>query len=87
MVEPRGGVRPEGAGAQREAILESWSRALADAGDTLEMMRAVLDTNPWLATHVTTVTLGYSATYLAGLGFVRDYPAMTYYAAWSSSGV
>jgi len=35
-------------------------------GDTLEMMRAVLDTNFWLATHVTTVTIGYSATYLAG---------------------
>lgn len=40
---------------------------LAASGDTLEMMRAVLDTNFWLATHVTTVTLGYSATYVAGL--------------------
>ena len=29
-------------------------------------MRAVLDTNFWLATHVVTVTIGYSATYLAG---------------------
>ncbi|MGL4422692.1 MAG: cytochrome c biogenesis protein, partial [Gemmataceae bacterium] len=35
--------------------------------DTLEMMQAVLDTNIWLATHVTTVTLGYSATYISGL--------------------
>jgi ABC-type transport system involved in cytochrome c biogenesis permease subunit len=34
--------------------------------DTLEMMQAVLDTNFWLATHVTTVALGYTATYLAG---------------------
>jgi len=36
-------------------------------GDTLEMLRAVLDTNVWLATHVVMVTLGYSATFLAGL--------------------
>jgi ABC-type transport system involved in cytochrome c biogenesis permease subunit len=35
--------------------------------DTIEQMEAVLDTNYWLASHVTTVTLGYSATYLAGL--------------------
>ena len=40
---------------------------LATSGDTLEMMQAVLDTNFWLATHVTTVTLGYAATYAAGL--------------------
>ena len=44
---------------------------LAASGDTLEMMQAVLDTNFWLATHVTTVTLGYSATYIAGfLGLI-----------------
>ncbi len=36
-------------------------------GDTLEMMRAVLDSNFWLATHVIVVTLGYSATFLAGI--------------------
>src|SRR3954469_20102757 len=30
------------------------------------MMRAVLDTNLWLATHVVTVTSGYAATFLAG---------------------
>ncbi|MEX2045412.1 MAG: cytochrome c biogenesis protein CcsA [Opitutus sp.] len=35
-------------------------------GDTLEMMRAVLDSNFWLATHVVVVTAGYSATFLAG---------------------
>lgn len=35
-------------------------------GDTMEMLRAVLDTNIWLATHVVVVTLGYSATFLAG---------------------
>jgi ABC-type transport system involved in cytochrome c biogenesis permease subunit len=39
---------------------------LATSGDTLEMMQAVLDTNFWLATHVTTITLGYSATFVAG---------------------
>lgn len=36
-------------------------------GDTMEMMRAVLDTNFWLATHVVIVTLGYSATFMAGV--------------------
>jgi ABC-type transport system involved in cytochrome c biogenesis permease subunit len=40
---------------------------LALGGDTMEMMRAVLDTNFWLATHVVVVTLGYSATFVAGL--------------------
>jgi ABC-type transport system involved in cytochrome c biogenesis permease subunit len=39
---------------------------LSLSGDTLEMMRAVLDSNIWLATHVVVVTLGYSATFLAG---------------------
>ena len=39
---------------------------LSLTGDTLEMMRAVLDTNFWLATHVVIITIGYSATYLAG---------------------
>ena len=39
---------------------------LSLAGDTLEMMRAVLDSNFWLATHVIVITLGYSATFLAG---------------------
>ena len=36
-------------------------------GDTLEMMRAVLDSNFWLATHVVIVATGYAATFLAGL--------------------
>jgi ABC-type transport system involved in cytochrome c biogenesis permease subunit len=39
---------------------------LSLSGDTLEMMQAVLDTNFWLATHVTTVTLGYTASFVAG---------------------
>jgi len=40
---------------------------LAIGGDTMEMMRAVLDTNFWLATHVVVVTLGYASTFVAGL--------------------
>jgi cytochrome c-type biogenesis protein CcsB len=40
---------------------------LALGGDTMEMLRAVLDTNFWLATHVITITLGYASTFAAGL--------------------
>jgi ABC-type transport system involved in cytochrome c biogenesis permease subunit len=39
---------------------------LAIGGDTMEMMRAVLDTNFWLATHVVAVTTGYASTFVAG---------------------
>ena len=39
---------------------------LALEGDTMEMMRAVLDTNFWLATHVVAVTTGYASTFVAG---------------------
>jgi cytochrome c-type biogenesis protein CcsB len=39
---------------------------LALGGDTIEVMRAVLDNNFWLTTHVTTITLGYAANFLAG---------------------
>ena len=39
---------------------------LATEGDTLEMMRAVLDSNIWLATHVVSVTIGYSSTFVSG---------------------
>ena len=40
---------------------------LGTSGDSLEMMQAVLDTNFWLATHVTCVTLGYTATFVTGV--------------------
>jgi ABC-type transport system involved in cytochrome c biogenesis permease subunit len=40
---------------------------LLGSGDTMEMLQAVLDTNFWLATHVTCVTIGYATTYVAGL--------------------
>jgi ABC-type transport system involved in cytochrome c biogenesis permease subunit len=44
---------------------------LALGGDTMEMLRAVLDTNFWLATHVVIINLGYASTYVAGfLGIV-----------------
>jgi ABC-type transport system involved in cytochrome c biogenesis permease subunit len=39
---------------------------LSASGDTMEMMRAVLDSNFWLGTHVVTVTIGYASTFLAG---------------------
>lgn len=39
---------------------------LSLSGDTLELMRAVLDSNFWLATHVIVITIGYSAVFLAG---------------------
>ena len=39
---------------------------LSLGGDTMEVMRAVLNSNFWLATHVVVVTLGYSATFAAG---------------------
>jgi ABC-type transport system involved in cytochrome c biogenesis permease subunit len=40
---------------------------LAQDGDTMEVLQAVLDTNFWLWTHVTCITLGYAASYVAGL--------------------
>ena len=35
-------------------------------GDTLGMLVAVLNSNFWLATHVTTITMGYGASLVAG---------------------
>jgi len=41
---------------------------LASGGeDTFTVLQAVLDTQFWLATHVVCVTLGYSATFVAGI--------------------
>jgi ABC-type transport system involved in cytochrome c biogenesis permease subunit len=40
---------------------------LSSGGDTITVLQAVLDTQFWLATHVVCITLGYAATYLAGL--------------------
>lgn len=38
-----------------------------EEGDTLSVMQAVLDTQFWLATHVVCITIGYAATFLAGM--------------------
>jgi len=44
---------------------------LARKGDTFVVLQAVLDTQFWLATHVTCITLGYATTFMAGfLGIV-----------------
>jgi ABC-type transport system involved in cytochrome c biogenesis permease subunit len=40
---------------------------LAADGDTFTVLQAVLDTQFWLATHVTCITFGYMTTYAAGL--------------------
>jgi ABC-type transport system involved in cytochrome c biogenesis permease subunit len=40
---------------------------LSGSGDTMQMLQAVLDTNFWLATHVVVITIGYAATFLAGI--------------------
>jgi ABC-type transport system involved in cytochrome c biogenesis permease subunit len=39
---------------------------LALGGDTMEMLRAVLDTNFWLATHVVMITTGYASMFFSG---------------------
>lgn len=39
---------------------------LSAGEDTLEMVRAVLDSNFWLSTHVICITLGYSAMFVSG---------------------
>jgi ABC-type transport system involved in cytochrome c biogenesis permease subunit len=67
MIERRTG---QGLGALTAASIGFASlvvaQGLAASGDTLEQMQAVLDSNFWLSTHVVTITLGYSATFLAG---------------------
>ncbi|WP_339728949.1 cytochrome c biogenesis protein CcsA [uncultured Gimesia sp.] len=40
---------------------------LAGDGDTMAVLQAVLDTQFWLATHVVCITLGYAATFVAGM--------------------
>jgi len=54
---------------------------LALGGDTMEMLRAVLDTNFWLATHVITITLGYSAAFVAG-GLALGYVLLGVFTPW-----
>ncbi|MBL9082238.1 MAG: cytochrome c biogenesis protein CcsA [Planctomycetales bacterium] len=40
---------------------------LSRQGDTIENLQAVLDTQFWLTTHVVCITLGYMATFFAGI--------------------
>jgi ABC-type transport system involved in cytochrome c biogenesis permease subunit len=47
-------------------LIANFLAGLTD-GDTLGVLQAVLDTQFWLATHVTCVTLGYATTFIAGL--------------------
>ncbi len=50
------------------SLMVAWA---LNTGDTMGVLQAVLDTQFWLATHVISVTLGYSSTFLAGaLGIV-----------------
>ena len=49
------------------AMLHYVGFGYAADGDTLEMLVAVLNSNFWLATHVTTIILGYGTSLLAGL--------------------
>jgi ABC-type transport system involved in cytochrome c biogenesis permease subunit len=41
--------------------------ALSKSGETMPVLEAVLDTQFWLSTHVVCITLGYCATFVAGL--------------------
>ena len=47
-------------------LLWAHSMTVVD-GDTFTVMVAVLDTTFWLATHVVMISLGYAATFMAGL--------------------
>ena len=46
-------------------LMWAWSMTIVD-GDTFTVLRAVLDTQFWLATHVVCVTIGYGTTFVAG---------------------
>jgi ABC-type transport system involved in cytochrome c biogenesis permease subunit len=46
------------------SLMVAWG---LDSGDTMHVLQAVLDTQFWLSLHVITVTLGYAATFVAGL--------------------
>jgi ABC-type transport system involved in cytochrome c biogenesis permease subunit len=63
-------IFPLGVATAVAAVLGFVTTFIADylsrSGDTLNMLQAVLDTNFWLATHVTCITFGYATTFLAG---------------------
>ena len=67
----RNGIGSFTSGAIGFATLIVAKHLAQEAGDTMKQLQAVLDTNFWLATHVTCITIGYAATFLAGfLGLV-----------------
>ncbi len=49
------------------SILHFVGFSYALEGDTMGRLRAVLDTNLWLSTHVVTISIGYGASAIAGL--------------------
>ena len=53
-------------GAITGSIFHYIGFSYASDGDTLGMLVAVLNSNFWLATHVTTITMGYGASLMAG---------------------
>ena len=53
-------------GSVSGSILHFVGFSYASDGDTLGMLVAVLNSNFWLATHVTTITIGYGASLMAG---------------------
>lgn len=48
------------------ALLWAWTMTIVD-GDTFTVMVAVLDTQFWLATHVVIISIGYAASFGAGM--------------------
>lgn len=48
------------------ALMWAWSMTIVD-GDTFTVMVAVLDTQFWLSTHVVCISIGYAATFAAGM--------------------
>ncbi|MBP9853296.1 MAG: cytochrome c biogenesis protein CcsA [Candidatus Omnitrophica bacterium] len=48
-------------------IFLSISEKFAAEGDTMQMLVAVLNSNFWLSTHVTSITIGYAGTCVAGI--------------------
>ena len=53
-------------GSVSGSVLHYVGFSYAEDGDTLGMLVAVLNSNFWLATHVTTITIGYGASLMAG---------------------
>jgi len=63
---------------------------LGGKGDTMEMMRAVLNSNFWLSTHVVTITIGYSSMFIAGfigaISLIRARLDASFRQNWESVG-